>query len=127
MNQPIPRSFFKDGQRARYYDRLGTIVIDKSQRIYFKDETLQERLLVTDDEWVADYSISLYLELLDRTIDQVMEGDKISNGIDIRQVIGRVGDAVALSQIDGKVDWVQVSRLVDDKYEIVNSKEEMTE
>lgn len=134
MNQPIPRSFFKDGQRAKYEEREGRITIRtegswKDFIIFVPNETTDsgdffvlcsQRTIACNDR---------HTELLDRTIDQVMEGDKISNGMSMRQVIGRVGDAVALYQIDGKVDWVQVSRLVDDKYEIVqpSTPEVMTE
>ena len=129
MNQPIPRSFFKYGQRAKYKEYYGEIRIEKPNvkggEVCFVRPGEAQVLLTQED--TAYYSNDL--ELLDRTIDQVMEGDRISNHITKREVVARVGNAVGLSRTDGTIEWVQVSKLRNDKYEIVqpNTEEVLTD
>lgn len=122
--QPIPRSFFKDGQRAKYADRLGAIAVRAKEVMFIPLEqdgheyTLLLGVLDTHFKWNN-------LELLDRTIDQVMEGDEISNVRETWQVIGRCGDAVALCNKHHGMAWMQLDMLKECNYTIVQPNPEV--
>ena len=70
--QPIPRSFFNDGQRAKYADRLGAIAVRAKEVMFIPLEqdgheyTLLLGVLDTHFKWNN-------LELLDRTVEAIRE------------------------------------------------------
>jgi hypothetical protein len=97
MNQPIPRSFFKDGQRAILRGMKGKIVVENGNGIAFLEDGQDELrvLMVKELMYLHDD-----LELLDRTIDQVMEGDLIESPREEYKlhVLGRCGNVVMHSR-----------------------------
>lgn len=130
MNQPIPRSFFKDGQRAKRNGRKGTIfVVQNEVGIEYEDVKAGESLrsiLILGGGLSYDYDD---LELLDRTIDQVMEGDYVRNRIWTKKVIARVGEVVAFQINETDVEWKTIDMLKKEEFNIIqpNTKEVMTD
>lgn len=119
MNQPIPRSFFKDGQRARFCTMSGKIVVNSAGGIGFVyDEDGARRIILQPHELLHAEN---NLELLDRTIDQVMEGDTLqflsSDGKYIYMyVCARIGGAVYVNDINSaghkvKATWYELEDL----------------
>lgn len=132
MNQPIPRSFFNDGQRAKYNEATGRISIKTQEILFFPDKK--------EDPEAHEYTLLLNafsttylgtnLELLDRTIDQVMEGDVIcrkDNDYKVK-VIGRCGDVVfvqgAMEDRDMYASQWTVELLEHEEYYIVQPNTE---
>lgn len=115
MNQPIPRPFFKDGQRAKYEDTIhGTIKVLDNGTVNFVFINLAR----IPESLVLLYPVELVytrrdLELLDRTIDQVMQGDTITTGKSTRNVVGRTGDVIFTVDEKNYTRWHNVHDLKD--------------
>lgn len=118
MNQPIPRSFFKDGQRAILRGMKGKIVVENGNGIAFLEDGQDELrvLMVKELMYLRDD-----LELLDRTIDQVVAGDYIEYRTSPTEasrmyVVARVDDAVFCNDIietnqRKPAEWYELSTL----------------
>lgn len=129
MAQPIPRSFFKDGQRAKYSTMDGKIEIILSKVVSFVyDEDKSSRIILLHPHELLYTSQSL--ELLDRTIDQVMEGDTVVKGrgpgagTHTCLVLARVGQMVAMQDITAggrEPSWISIEKLEELNYTIKQS------
>lgn len=118
MNQPIPRSFFKDGQRTIFKWMRGHIKIEKTIRFVEEGRDDYGIYLMPEEQYAY---LGNDLELLDRTIDQVMEGDTLqflsSDGKYIYMyVCARIGGAVYVNDINSaghkvKATWYELEDL----------------